>query len=165
MSEYRGDAPEQRGVYAFALEDVVNVLTVAEQFSREPSHAALLSAQFLLDTLTDMYHAGWCLASGSNPHSPNIIMWEMPNIHNGRRIPTIAYPDFKVFAQPLQIDKQTAVLRPCALHCRHMEHGHTRRRACCLSYRANVNANGRRRKPYLLLEIECAKFKSQKITL
>ena len=49
------DALEQAGIYALALEDVIHVGTVAVQLGGQPSHAALLTMQFLSDFFTNMY--------------------------------------------------------------------------------------------------------------
>lgn len=58
MPEDAGYAAEQCGVDALALEDVVNVLSVAVELSGEPRHRALLPPQLSLNLAADMIHGG-----------------------------------------------------------------------------------------------------------
>lgn len=58
VGKYAGNAAQERGVDALALEYVVDVLPVAVQLAGEPRNAALLPAQFFLYLVADMYHGG-----------------------------------------------------------------------------------------------------------
>lgn len=57
MSKDCGYSLQQCGVYALALENIIDVLPLAVEFACEPCYRAFLSAEFLLDKFADVNHA------------------------------------------------------------------------------------------------------------
>ena len=56
--EDAGDAQQQGGVDAFALEDGIHIGALAAQLAGKPCHGAFLAAEFFFYQRPDVYHGG-----------------------------------------------------------------------------------------------------------